>query len=140
MVFVRVAVRAAVGLALGIAVLPLAAQSLDFQAYKAKVEPIFLKKRGSHARCVSCHSASNSAFRLQPLARGSTTWNEEQSRLNFENVSKLVSPGKPDASRLLIHPLSQEAGGDEFHSGGNQFPSREDPDWKVLAEWVRTGK
>ena len=32
-------------------------QSLDFDYYKTRVEPIFLKKRPGHARCVVCHAA-----------------------------------------------------------------------------------
>jgi hypothetical protein len=116
------------------------AQSLDFETYRTRVEPIFLQKRAGHARCIACHEASNSAFRLQPLSPGSTTWTEEQSRRNFENVSRLVVPGKPEASRLLIHPLSPEAGGDKFHSGGRQFASQNDPDWKTIAAWVQQSK
>jgi hypothetical protein len=111
------------------------AQSLDYETYKKTVEPIFAKMRPGHARCVACHSASNNAFRLQPLAEGST-WTEEQSRRNFESVSKLVNAANPQASKLLIHPLAHEAGGDEFHSGGRQFLSRDDPDWKAIAVWI----
>ena len=113
------------------------AQSLDFETFKTRVEPIFLKKRPGHARCVVCHSASNSAFRLQPIEKGAADWTDEQSRRNFESVSRLVKPGDPEASRFLIHPLSPEAGGDKFHGGGRQFASKDDPDWQVLAEWVR---
>ncbi len=111
------------------------AQSLDFETYRTSVEPIFAKKRPGHARCVACHSASNNAFKLQPLAEGAT-WTEEQSRRNFESVSRLVNASNPQASRLLLHPLAHEAGGDEFHSGGRQFLSKDDPDWKALASWA----
>jgi hypothetical protein len=114
--------------------------SLDFEYYRTRVEPIFLKKRPGHARCVVCHAGSNNAFRLQPLPAGSTTWTEEQSRQNFEIVSRLVTPGDPASSRLLLHPLSPEAGGDRFHSGGRQFASQNDPDWRVLADWVGNTK
>jgi hypothetical protein len=114
--------------------------SLDFEAYRTRVEPIFLKKRPGHARCVVCHAGSNNAFRLQPLPAGNTTWTDEQSRQNFEIVSRLVTPGDPASSRLLLHPLSPEAGGDRFHSGGRQFASQNDPDWRVLAEWVRNAQ
>ena len=110
-------------------------QTLDYEVYKKTVEPIFAKKRVGHARCVACHSASNNAFRLQPLAEGSN-WTEEQSRRNFESVSKLVNPANPQASKLLMHPLAHEAGGDEFHSGGRQFLSKDDPDWKAIASWI----
>jgi hypothetical protein len=111
------------------------AQSLDYETYKKTVEPIFVKKRPGHARCVACHSASTNAFRLQPLAEGST-WTEEQSRRNFESVTKLVNTANPRASILLMHPLIHEAGGDEFHSGGRQFLSKDDPDWRAMAAWA----
>jgi hypothetical protein len=111
------------------------AQSLDYEAYKKTVEPIFIKKRAGHARCVACHSASNNAFRLQPLPEDGA-WTDEQSRLNYESVKRLVNQANPAASRLLIHPLAHEAGGDEFHSGGRQFLSKDDPDWKALAAWA----
>jgi len=110
-------------------------QALDYESYKKSVEPIFAKKRPGHARCVACHSAANNSFRLQPLAEGAT-WTEEQSRRNFDSVSKLVNQTKPEASLLLIHPLAPEAGGDIFHSGGRQFLSKDDPDWKAIADWI----
>jgi hypothetical protein len=114
-----------------------AAQSLDFATYKAKVEPIFLKKREGHARCVVCHANAGNAFRLQPLAPGATTWTEEQSRQNFEAVSRLVNSANLLSSPILKHPLAGTAGGDDFHSGGRQFQSRNDPDWKTIEEWAR---
>ena len=117
-----------------------AAQSLDFATYKAKVEPIFLKKREGHARCVVCHAGANNAFRLQRLAPGATTWTEEQSRQNFEAVSKLVFAKNLMSSPILKHPLAQEAGGDIFHSGGRQFLSQNDPDWKAIEDWARGSK
>lgn len=113
------------------------AQSLSFEIYRERVEPIFLKKRPNHARCVACHEASASNFKLQPLEPGATGWTESQSRLNFESVSHLVVPGDPAKSRLLNHPLAPEAGGDDFHGGGHQFESKDDPDWKVIEAWVR---
>ena len=70
--------------------LPLGAQSLDYDIFKSKVEPIFLKKRPGLARCVVCHSAANNAFKLQPLAEGSKTWTEEQSRKNFDSIDAVL--------------------------------------------------
>jgi len=113
------------------------AQSLDFEFYRTRVEPIFLKKRPGLARCYVCHSANNTGLRLQPLPRGATSWTEEQSRRNFQSVSQLVVPGDPLSSRLLMHPLAHSAGGDPFHGGGQQFASQNDPDWQTLADWVR---
>ena len=45
-----------------------AAQSLDFATYRAKVEPVFLKKREGHARCIVCHAGAANSFHLEPLA------------------------------------------------------------------------
>src|SRR6267378_6957672 len=82
------------------------AQTLDYQYFKSQVEPIFLQHRTGHARCYVCHAErSNNAFRLEKLSPGASSWNEEQSRRNFEMASRLVAPGKPEASLLLLHPL-----------------------------------
>ena len=116
-----------------------AAQTLDFEFFKTRVEPIFLKKRPTHARCYVCHAESGTGFRLERLTTGSTFWTEEQSRRNFQSVSQLVIPGDPTSSRFLMHPLAQDAGGDPYHAGGRQFTSQDDPDWMTMAEWVRSG-
>lgn len=114
--------------------------ALDYEFFKIRVEPIFLKKRPDHARCYVCHEEANHALKLARLSPGNTTWNEEESRRNFETVSQLVTPGDPLGSILLHHPLAPEAGGDAFHSGGRQFESQSDPDWQTLAAWVRGQK
>jgi hypothetical protein len=115
-------------------------QSLDYQFYKTKVEPIFSKKREGHARCVVCHSEATNSFSLQVWKPETKAYTEEQTRKNFETASLLVVPGKPEQSALALHPLAHEAGGDEFHSGGRQFKSKDDPDWKVIAAWINGAK
>lgn len=117
-----------------------AAQSLDFELYRARVEPIFLKTRqGGAGSCLSCHSRIRGRFRLERLSEGAASWSEEQSRLNFEVVARLVSPGEPLTSRLLLHPLAVEAGGAAVHAGGKFWQSQDDPEWQTLAAWVNTG-
>src|SRR5215470_6031282 len=108
-----------------------AAPALDYEFFKARVEPIFLKKRAGHARCYVCHADSNNAFKLEKLDPGAKAWSDEQSRRNFATVSTLVNAGDPATSRLLMHPLAPEAGGNVFHSGGRQFASKDDPDYKA---------
>jgi hypothetical protein len=130
-----IAVMAALGAA-ELTAAPQTAPKLDFEFFKSRVEPIFLTKRPGHARCYVCHAESNNAFHLEKLLTNESSWTEAQSLLNFETVSKLVNPGDPATSRLLLHPLAPEAGGDVFHSGGRQFGSKQDPAWRTLAAWV----
>jgi YVTN family beta-propeller protein len=113
------------------------ADSLSYEFFKTRVQPIFLKNRDEHARCYGCHILSNRILHLEPLSPGSTDWTDEQSRKNFQSALEVVNTDDPDSSKLLIHPLAPEAGGEPFHSGGRQFASQDDPDWRVLAEWVR---
>jgi hypothetical protein len=108
--------------------------SLDYEFFKAKIQPIFLNKRPGHARCVVCHS-SGTPMRLQPLDPGAATWTEEESRKNFDVVRREVAPGSLK-SKLLVHPLTEQAGGDFFHNGGKHFNSQDDPEWQTLKAWV----
>ena len=115
---------------------PTASASLNYDFLKAKVEPVFLAKRAGHTRCVVCHTINNAPFHLVPLSPGSTTWSEEESRKNFESTKVLVVAGNVERSRLLIHPLAEDAGGDFFHTGGKHFDSQNSPEWQVLKAWV----
>jgi hypothetical protein len=112
-----------------------AAGSLDYEYFKTRVQPIFLAKRAGHARCIACHG-SGTPLRLQPLASGSTGWNDEDSQKNFEAVRRVVVPGSVTKSRLLVHPLAEAAGGDFYHSGGKHWNSQSDPEWLIVKSWV----
>ena len=102
--------------------------SLDYEFFKTQVEPIFLKKRWpDHARCYVCHEVSRHGggpLSLERLSPGTSFWTEEQSRANFQIVSKLVTPGNPLTSMLLLMPLAPEVGGiaDTIREGGNLHP------------------
>jgi hypothetical protein len=114
---------------------------LDYEFFKTRVEPIFLKKRSEeHARCYVCHQVmrhGGGPLSLDMLPSGASFWTEEQSRHNFEVVSKLVVPGNPSLSLFLRMPLAPEAGGlADTHQGGRQFASEDDPDWKNMKAWV----
>ena len=78
---------------------------------------------------------------LEKLPDGQSVWTEEQTRKNFDTVSKIVQAvDDPMTAKILVHPLAPEAGGDAFHSGGRQFASKNDPDWKTIAAWVQGAK
>jgi hypothetical protein len=97
---------------------PVTDDPLDYAFFKARVEPIFLAKRPGHARCYVCHRGVGAPTYLQVLSPG-------------------VVPGHPELSRLLIHPLAEEAGGDDFHGGGRQFASKTTREWQTIAAWIR---
>ena len=109
--------------------------SLDYNFFKERVQPIFLKHRAGHARCVTCHAHGSPP--LQPLAAGATEWSDEQSRRNFAVWKQFVVPGNPAKSLLLLHPLAADAGGDHFHAGGKHWKSQDDPEWQTLSAWVQ---
>ena len=111
--------------------------SLDFEVFKTQVQPIFLAERAGFTRRVVCHGGEGGSAFLEPLSPGAATWTDEEARRNFERVLLLVTPGQPIQSRLLMHPLEPDAGGDEFHNGGRQFASQDDPDFQTIAAWVR---
>jgi len=115
------------------------AANLDFDFFKARVQPILLAKREGHARCYVCHS-TGTPYRLQRLSPGATTWNDEQARKNFEATLTMVNLHDLNASPLLTFPLAQAAGGNRFHPGGKHWDSKNAPEWKILNEWVHGQK
>lgn len=121
------------------AVVAVAQSSLDFEFFKTRVQPVFLAKREGHARCYACHSIGT-PYRLQRLSPGAATWNDEQSRKNFEATVNMINLRDVSASPLLIYALEEKAGGNHFHPGGKHWESKNDAEWRVLDEWARGQK
>ena len=103
---------------------------LDFDLYRSTVEPIFLHRRLGNARCVVCHSAGGGNSFLEPLPPGREMWDEEQSFRNFERIQRLVVPGEPLESVLLMNPLFEEAGGSHWHAGGKHWTTQDADEWQ----------
>jgi hypothetical protein len=114
-------------------------RGLDFETFRTQVQPIFLNARGDHARCYACHS-QGTPLRLQELSPGATSWNEEQSRANFQAMQGVVVPGQPKLSLLILMPLAHEAGGTEFHPGGKHFMSMDEAEVQTLVRWITAVK
>lgn len=117
-----------------------AISTLDYQTFRTRVQPILLAPRKGNARCSACHATGGGNTYLEPLPPGTTTYTEEQTRRNFERVARLVTPGDPLKSPLLMNPLAQEVGGSHWHGGGKHWHSQTDPEWQALAAWVRGGR
>jgi hypothetical protein len=109
---------------------------LDFNFFQTCVQQIFLNKREGRMECTNCHGSGPRGF-AQTIPEDRSYWNFEESRENFEIIKRYVEPGYPLRSRFLTHPLAPEDGGDNYHSGGRRWFSKEDPEWKMLAAWVK---
>ena len=114
----------------------------DIETYRNTVERLFLTDRGGTvpgmAACVMCHSWQTKPMRFSlEMPATDAGWTVEQSRRNFDIVTKLVNTKDPEASRLLLKPLAPQAGG-LAHTGGTYWPSREHPDRQALLAWIRS--
>ena len=97
------------GLVLAVAAAVLAApasagaQTLSYDYFKGSVQPIFLKKREGHTRCIVCHAGANNAMRLTPLERGATKADMEafaflHAHANHNALRRIERPDLPDAA------------------------------------------
>ena len=110
----------------------------DFEFFRSCIQRIFLDREDETDRmeCAACHGGGARGF-AQELPEGRDYWNEEESRANYGLVMEYIEPGFPHRSRFLTHPLDSHAGGDTYHSGGRRWYSQDDPEWQMLAAWVR---
>lgn len=113
----------------------------DIEAYRDVVEKVFLTDRGGttpgYAACVMCHTWQTSVrFTLQTPSTDAG-WTIDQSRRNFDVVTKLVNTADPESSRLLRKPLTPEAGG-VGHTGGTYWRSRSDAEYVAILNWIRS--
>ena len=116
-------------------------RAADIESYRSTVEKVFMTDRGGtipgYAACVMCHTWQTSVrFSLETPATDAG-WTVEQSRKNFDVVTKLVNTAIPETSRLLLKPLAPEAGG-LGHTGGTYWTSRDEPEYQALLKWIRS--
>ena len=100
----------------------------DIESYRSTVERVFMTDRGGTmpgyrgVRDVP-YLADESALQLSRRRRPTPDGRVEQSRKNFDVVTKLVNTAAPATSRLLLKPLDPSAGG-MGHTGGSVLDDR----------------
>jgi hypothetical protein len=116
--------------------IPAPMPAVDFQFFRSCVQPVFATPREGHIRCSNCHGGGQLGFAPTP-AGGRTEWNEEEARQAFRVIARLIIAGNPEKSRFLLKPLHPDGGGSYAHNGVRRWQSRDDPEWQMLAAWVR---
>lgn len=115
---------------------PAAAAPVDFEFFRSCVQNVFATAREGHIKCSNCHNAGQMGFAPVP-AGGRDRWNEEEARQAFRVIARLIVAGNPVQSRFLLKPLHPDGGGSYAHNGVRRWQTRDDPEWQMLAGWVR---
>jgi hypothetical protein len=123
----------------GDAYVPPPVPAVDFEFFRACVQNVFATPREGHIKCSNCHNAGQIGFAPVP-GDSRSTWNEEEARAAFRVISRLIVAGDPVHSRFLLKPLHPDGGGSYAHNGPRRWPDRNDPEWQMLAAWVRGEK
>ena len=123
----------------------------DIETYRNTVERVFMTDRGGTmagmAACVMCHTWQTrpQRFSLETPATDAG-WTVEQSRRNFDVVTKLVNTANPETSRLLLKPLASQAGGLATYgrhvldlARGSRVPGAPEVDSQPAGRSVRPG-
>jgi hypothetical protein len=121
------------------AYVPAAVPAVDFEFFRSCVQNVFATPRAGHIKCSECHNAGQIGF-APPPADGRATWNDEEARRAFTVIARLIVPGDPVRSRFLLKPLHPDGGGSYAHNGPRRWQNRNDPEWQLLAAWVRGEK
>jgi hypothetical protein len=108
---------------------------LDFEFFRTCVQPVFANPREGHIRCSNCHAAGLIGF--APVPQDGKSWSDQEARRAFSTITRLVIPGNPEQSRFLLKPLHPDGGGSYTHNGPRRWQTRGDPEWQMLAQWVR---
>jgi hypothetical protein len=108
---------------------------LDFDFFRACVQPVFANAREGHIKCSNCHNAGLIGF--APPPQDGKAWNDQEAKRAFSTISRLIIPGNPEQSRFMLKPLHPDGGGSYTHNGPRRWQSRTDPEWQMLAGWVR---
>ena len=110
--------------------------AVDFEFFRSCVQNVFATPREGHIRCSNCHGGGPMGFAPLPARaapRGTIKRRARRSRV----ISRLIVAGNPVQSRFLLKPLHPDGGGSYAHNGVRRWQNRDDPEWQMLAAWVR---
>jgi cytochrome c5 len=119
---------------------PAPESALDFEFFRTCVQQVFATPREGQIRCSNCHAGGIIGF--APAPQKGNSWSDEEAKRAFQQISRLIIPGNAEQSRFMLKPLHPDGGGSYAHNGPRRWPNRQDPEWRMLAEWVsgkRTG-
>ncbi|MEW6321208.1 MAG: hypothetical protein AB1635_08965 [Acidobacteriota bacterium] len=108
---------------------------VDFEFFRSCVQQVFATPREGHITCSNCHAAGLIGF--APVPASGAAWSDQEARRAFSVITRLIIPGNPEQSRFLLKPLHPDGGGSYTHNGPRRWQSRDDPEWRMLAAWVR---
>ncbi len=115
--------------------IPAPQPDVDFEFFQSCVQSVFANPREGQLRCSNCHS--NGLIGFAPAPGRGDVWTEEEAQRAYRLISRVITPGNPEQSRFLLKPLHPDGGGAYTHNGPRRWQSREDPEWQMLAAWVR---
>jgi hypothetical protein len=116
---------------------PKPAPAVDFEFFRSCVQNVFNTPREGHIKCSNCHGAGGLMGFAPVPGEGRSAWNEDEARQAFRVISRLIVAGNPVQSRFLLKPLHPDGGGSYAHNGPRRWQNRDDPEWQMLAAWVR---
>ena len=115
--------------------IPAPQPEVDFEFFRSCVQSVFANPREGQLSCSRCHSSGLRGFAPAP-GRGDL-WSDEEAQRAYQLISRVITPGNPEKSRFLLKPLHPDGGGSYTHNGPRRWQSRDDPEWQMLAGWVR---
>ncbi len=109
--------------------------TLDFTFFQSCVQQVFATPREGHISCSNCHAGGLVGF--APPPQNGKSWSDAEAKRAYQTISRLIIPGNPEQSRFMLKPLHPDGGGTYTHNGLRRWQSRDDPEWRMLAGWVR---
>ncbi len=100
----------------------------DLGFFMARVEPVLL------GVCSRCHAGVGKGQFALIIHEGGTRFPLADHRKNYDTVTRLLVPGKPESSKFLLKPLAERDGGVK-HTGGDLI-TKGDANYKSWVDFI----